>query len=217
MIIDSLVDDNIDGVPLDTSGQSEEQATSSGFVKSKWEELDPEVIAHQAITTSKWEFEPPAPEPPKISSICNYDESDSSDSDTEDKRKRLREIEIKICEYQDELEAGKRQRKTGFTVSEQVEYYRRKLLKKAEKQDSDSQSDRYVSSSSSKRERSRRSSTSSEKKTKKHRKSQSPDNNKYHRSKRSRSRSYSPVVSSKSRYKYFFLLSFFNLFRFVFY
>ena len=35
----------------------------SGFVKSKWEELDPEQVAHQAITTSKWEFEPPPPEP----------------------------------------------------------------------------------------------------------------------------------------------------------
>lgn len=196
------MDENIDGIPLDASGgQGEEGASSSGFVKSKWEELDPEQVAHQAITTSKWEFEPPAPEPPKISSICNYDESDSSESDSEEKRKRLREIEVKICEYQDELETGKRQKKSGYSVSEQVEHYRRKLLKKVEKQDSDSQSDRYISSSSSKRERSRRSSSSSEKRvSKKHRKSrsQSPEREKYSRTKRTKSRSYSPIVVSKS-------------------
>jgi U2-associated protein SR140 len=197
ILITFLVDENIDGIPLDTSGNADEPS-SSGFVKSKWEELDPEQVAHQAITTSKWEFEPPPPEAPKISSICNYDESESSESDSEDKRKRLREIEIKIVEYQDELESGKIQQKSGFSVSEQVEHYRRKLLRKAEKHDSDSHSDRYISSSSSKRERCRRSSSSGEKRMKRHRRS--PSNDKYHRTKRSRSRSYSPIVVSKSRY-----------------
>jgi len=32
--------------------------------------------------------------------------------------------------YQDELEAGRRSRKPEFSVAEQVEHYRRKLLRK---------------------------------------------------------------------------------------
>lgn len=172
---------------------------SSGFVTSKWEELDPQQVAHQAITTSKWELlqDPIAPEPPKISSICNYgDSSDSDDNskdDSEDRRKKLREIELKICEYQEELESGNRQLKSGWSVKQQVEHFRRKLLKKSEKNDSDSQSDRYTSSSS------RREVDSSERKGKRSRKSPSSEKEKererYQRSKRSPS----PVSSSRSK------------------
>ena len=32
--------------------------------------------------------------------------------------------------YQDELEAGKRSRKSDMSLSQQVEYYRRKMLQK---------------------------------------------------------------------------------------
>lgn len=188
------VDENIDGVPIDMP------SSSGGFVKSKWEELDPEQVAHQAITTSKWELlqDPVAPEPPKISAICNYgdsSESDDADSkdDTEEKRKRLREIELKTCEYQDELESGERQLKSGWSIKQQVEHFRRKLLKKAEKNDSDSQSDRYTSSSS------RREIDSSERKPKRSRRSPSSgrEGDRYQRSKRSRS--ISPTSLQKSR------------------
>lgn len=188
-----LVDDNIDGVPLESSGTI--PTSSSGFVKSKWEELDPAQVADQAITTSKWEFDPVAPEPPKISLICNYDNSESesdSESDNEAKRKRLREIEIKIVEYQDELESGKRQRKAGFSISEQLEHYRMKLLRKTERQDSDSQqSDRYASSSS---KRERRSSSSSDRRIKKSRTSQSSEREKRHQRSKHRSSSRSPKL-----------------------
>lgn len=192
------MDENIDGIPLEAVPQS---SSSSGFVKSKWEELDPVQVAHQAITTSKWEFDPVAPEPPKISSICNYDNSSSSDeSDDEVKRKRLREIENKVIEYHDEIDSGKRAKKSGYTIEEQVEQYRKKLLRKADRHDSDSQhstSDRYASSSSSKRDRNRRSS-SSERRSKKIRRTPSSEREKYHHSKH-RSRSpHSPALSSKS-------------------
>lgn len=148
-------------------------------------------MAHQAITTSKWELlqDPVAPEPPKISSICNYGDSsesddDSSKDDSEEKRKKLREIEVKILEYQDDLESGDRQMKSGWTMKQQVEHFRRKLLKKAEKNDSDSQSDRYASSSS------RRDIDSSEQKFKKVRRSSSSERERdRYRSKRSRSTS----------------------------
>lgn len=183
--------DDIDGVPL----ESEFPSSSGGFVKSKWEELDPEQVAHQAITTSKWEFlqDPVAPEPPKISAICNYGDSSDSDGDSKDdseeKRKKLRQIEIKVLEYQEELESGERQLKSGWNIKQQVEHFRRKLQKKAERNDSDSQSDRYTSSSS------RREINSSERKSKKPKRSPSSERERYQRSKRSRSRSISPIKS----------------------
>lgn len=52
---------------------------------------------------------------------------------TEERRTKLREIEVKAVEYQDELESGQRALKSGWTVSQQVEHYRRKLLRKSEK------------------------------------------------------------------------------------
>lgn len=199
------MDENIDGIPIDTIATTSKSAeAAAGFVKSKWEELDQETVKHQAITTSKWEFDPVAPEPPKISSICDYgnSESESSESDTEEKRRRLREIELKICKYQDELESGERQMKRGYSVQEQVESYRKKLLRKSERHDSDSQSasDRYQSSSS-KRERSRRSrSSSNERKVKKSRKSSSSEREKYYSSSSRISKSPSSYsTSSKSK------------------
>lgn len=178
----ALLVDDIDGVPL----ENEAPAGTGGFVKSKWEELDPEQVAHQAITTSKWELlqDPVAPEPPKISSICNYggsdSESDDSEDDTEEKRKLLREIEVKCVEYQDEIESGARQLKPGWSMKQQVEHYRRKLLKKVDRSESDS-TDRYQSSSS------RREHESSDRK-KKSKKSPSSDRDRYQRGRRSLSK-----------------------------
>lgn len=189
------MDENIDGVPLEIS---EAALGSGGFVKSKWEELDPEQVRHQAVTTSKWELlqDPVAPAPPKISSICNYGDSDSeSDEDskdeTEEKRKRLREIEIRCVEYQDEIESGIRQLKSGWSVKQQVEHYRRKLLKKFERNDSDSLSDRYQSSSS------RREYESSDRNSKKSKKSPSSERDRYQRGRRSLSK-WVPAASKET-------------------
>lgn len=52
---------------------------------------------------------------------------------TEERRIKLREIEVKAMEYQDELESGQRALRSGWSVSQQVEHYRRKLLRKSEK------------------------------------------------------------------------------------
>lgn len=130
------------------------------FVPSKWETVDPEQIEAQAITTSKWDtLEPIAPEPPLFSKDSDdsnddiYNTESSRDLD-EDKRSRLREIEIKTVQYQDELESGKRGVKSGWTIHQQIEHYRRKLLKKSDKEraldNSDSASDRYQNVSSRK-------------------------------------------------------------------
>lgn len=51
----------------------------------------------------------------------------------DDRRAKLREIEVKVMQYQDELESGKRALKGGWNIYQQVEHYRRKLLKKVNK------------------------------------------------------------------------------------
>jgi len=50
----------------------------------------------------------------------------------EERRNRLREIEVKIMQYQDELESGRRTLKSGMTIQAQVEHYRKKLIRKVE-------------------------------------------------------------------------------------
>lgn len=52
---------------------------------------------------------------------------------TDDRRAKLRDIEVKVMQYQDELESGKRALKGGWNIYQQVEHYRRKLLKKVNK------------------------------------------------------------------------------------
>ncbi|XP_059173401.1 U2 snRNP-associated SURP motif-containing protein-like isoform X2 [Physella acuta] len=111
---------------------------------------------------------------------------------SEERRQKLREIEVKVMKYQDELEAGKRSRKSGMTLQDQVEHYRRKMHSKlldvldSPSADKDSRK-RYRSRSSSPVRRGRSSERSDTPKRKKKDKERSPK-----RSRRSRSRSRSP-------------------------
>lgn len=113
---------------------------SGGFIPSKWETVDPEQIEAQAITTSKWDtLDPVAPEPPAITaasddSFDSFENSENNRDFDEMKRVRLREIEIKTVQYQDELESGQRAIKPGCTIQQQTEHYRRKLLRKSDKE-----------------------------------------------------------------------------------
>ena len=47
---------------------------------------------------------------------------------SEDRRARLREIELQVMHYQDELEAGKMSVRPGWTISEQVCQYNEHLI-----------------------------------------------------------------------------------------
>lgn len=155
--------DDIDGVPMDDDldGKPFEEELprlppsrrpEGAFVPSRWEEVDPDLIEEQAMTTSKWELleeskvqrEPippsqqgsgdesqPAPPLPREPSPASNDSS--RDGQEEARRAKLREIEVKVVQYQDELESGKRQVKAGWTIPDQIEHHRRKLLRKAEK------------------------------------------------------------------------------------
>lgn len=46
------------------------------------------------------------------------------------KRETLREIEVRVLKYADELEAGLRARRAGLALQQQIHHYRRKLIKK---------------------------------------------------------------------------------------
>ena len=39
-------------------------------------------------------------------------------------------MQVKVMKFQDELESGKRQRKSGMSIQQQVAHYRNKLLQK---------------------------------------------------------------------------------------
>lgn len=85
----------------------------------------------------------------EVSTDGSFD-NDGRDLD-EEKRSRLKKIEVKILEYQDELESGTRQLKPGWTIDKQIQHYRRKLtktMKKSEFQrdDSESPNEKYFSS-----------------------------------------------------------------------
>lgn len=101
-----------------------------GFIPSKWETVDPQQVEAQAITTSKWDTLDP-PDPPKFfsSDEDSEDDDDNSQKFSDEKRQKLREIELKAIQYQDELESGKRRVEPGWSVAEQVEYFRKRLLK----------------------------------------------------------------------------------------
>ncbi|KAK7467769.1 hypothetical protein BaRGS_00037006 [Batillaria attramentaria] len=126
------------------------------FTRSKWESVDETELEAQAMTTSKWDMleqesdgekeiaakgadEDIDGAPMEVDAASNSDSSDDNSEDlnnsqrqemTEERRAKLREIEMKVVKYQDDLEMGRRSRKSQMSLSEQVEHYRKKLLSK---------------------------------------------------------------------------------------
>ncbi|XP_041823801.1 U2 snRNP-associated SURP motif-containing protein isoform X3 [Melanotaenia boesemani] len=156
--IDGAPLDDLDGVPIrpmeeDIDGIPFDQAKEATFkvAPSKWEAVDETELEAQAVTTSKWEiFEQPE-ETKKVEEDSDNDDRSPRSEDNqsfsnptrddpdvkaklsemnEEKRTKLREIEVKVMKFQDELESGKRPKKPGQSIQEQVEHYRDKLLQK---------------------------------------------------------------------------------------
>ncbi|KAM7390377.1 hypothetical protein PAMA_008509 [Pampus argenteus] len=155
--IDGAPLDDLDGVPIkpmeeDLDGIPFDQSKEATFkvAPSKWEAVDESELQAQAVTTSKWEiFEQPEEtkkdeedsdddKSPRSEDTPSYSYGIRDDPDTktkmsemnEEKRTKLREIEVKVMKFQDELESGKRPKKLGQSIQEQVEHYRDKLLQK---------------------------------------------------------------------------------------
>ncbi|XP_051267337.1 U2 snRNP-associated SURP motif-containing protein isoform X4 [Dicentrarchus labrax] len=202
------MEEDIDGIPLDQS----KEATFK-VAPSKWEAVDEAELEAQAVTTSKWEmFEQPE-ETKKDDEDSDYDDRSPRSEDNqsysnpirddsdikakmsemnEEKRTKLREIEVKVMKFQDELESGKRPKKPGQSFQEQVEHYRDKLLQKEkEKEDTPTRKERkrrHSGSPSPTRSSSRRG------------RSSSPRSERSERSERS-DRSFSKDTSSRSSHK----------------
>ncbi|KAA8587032.1 hypothetical protein FQN60_000868 [Etheostoma spectabile] len=180
--LDGVPVDDIDGVPLgvaidDIDGMPLEESNVplSRVPLSKWETT--------AKTESKWDMVVEHNSEDKVNvSVNSQDGVEDSDSDSsedsgssskcdsadfqssltsfqmsESKRKRLRELEasVKVMKIQDELESGKRPRKTGMSIQQQVEHYRNKLQQKEFKKDEE-KNERLTSKSKDKSKEDRR-------------------------------------------------------------
>uniref|UniRef100_A0AAR2KDW5 U2 snRNP-associated SURP motif-containing protein n=1 Tax=Pygocentrus nattereri TaxID=42514 RepID=A0AAR2KDW5_PYGNA len=158
-------EDELDGVPLDGPKPAFKMAPS------KWEEVDGAALEAQAVTTSKWEiFDLPeesektnerkthetevketlksvySTEQPSHSQPIKEEYQDSKSAKlsemSEEKRAKLREIELKVMKFQDELESGKRPKKSGQSIQEQVELYRDKLLQRVENKEKEKEKEK---------------------------------------------------------------------------
>ncbi|XP_041125799.1 U2 snRNP-associated SURP motif-containing protein-like isoform X2 [Polyodon spathula] len=163
-----LAGDYLDGVPLERLNQSKKPAFK--MAPSKWEAVDESELEAQAITTSKWEDLDQTEESKKekedeesedeedtrssrsgdqqVYSNPIKDESSESKSSTkfsemsEEKRAKLREIELKVIKFQDELESGKRSKKSGQSIQEHAEQYRDKLLQREKEKEREKERDK---------------------------------------------------------------------------
>ncbi|XP_030072760.1 U2 snRNP-associated SURP motif-containing protein isoform X4 [Microcaecilia unicolor] len=152
------LDDDIDGIPLDIPEDSKKSEPIFKVAPSKWEAVDESELESQAVTTSKWEIFDQHEESEEEENQNQEEESEDDDTQSsksedqfysnpikddmsesksmkylemnEEKRAKLREIELKVMKFQDELESGKRPRKAGQSFQEQVEHYRDKLLQR---------------------------------------------------------------------------------------
>uniref|UniRef100_A0A674BFA6 Zgc:163098 n=1 Tax=Salmo trutta TaxID=8032 RepID=A0A674BFA6_SALTR len=182
--LDGVPVDDIDGVPLgapmdDIDGMPLDDLAHSKVALSKWERVDdaealPQGTVHVHANTKEGDGESEG-DSSDDDSPSKYDSADfksslSSFEMSESKRSRLRELEVKVMQFQDELETGKRPRKSGMNVQKQVEHYRNKLLQKVTKSKSPKKSKRSRSPSPARKTWRRSSSRSphrSHKKTKK--------------------------------------------------
>uniref|UniRef100_A0A8C5IYJ3 U2 snRNP-associated SURP motif-containing protein n=1 Tax=Junco hyemalis TaxID=40217 RepID=A0A8C5IYJ3_JUNHY len=198
------LDDDLDGVPLDTAEDSKKNEPIFKVAPSKWEAVDESELEAQGYQEEESEDEedtqsskseeqhmysnPIKEEMPDSKSSVKYSEM------SEEKRAKLREIELKVMKFQDELESGKRPKKPGQSFQEQVEHYRDKLLQREKEKEMERERDR------DKKDKEKSETRSKDKKEKEEctptRKERSPSGSRTpKRSRRSRSRS--PKKSGK--------------------
>ncbi|XP_063827343.1 U2 snRNP-associated SURP motif-containing protein [Ostrinia nubilalis] len=105
-----------------SGGGSGGGSPAGALVPSRWESVEP--AAWRSPPREPTPPAPPPPPPPAISAAQTDSEEQSL------KRETLREIEVRVLKYADELEAGARPRRAGLAATQQVQHYRRKLIKK---------------------------------------------------------------------------------------
>lgn len=123
-------------------------AQSPCFVPSKWETVDPEEVEAQAMSTKKlYVLECQRKLEETVSKIVS-----------EQERKRLREIELKVLQFEEDLETKKRLPKKGNSIQDEINHYREYLKRKLKNSED---------CSGEKRKRSKRESSSKSKKSRK--------------------------------------------------
>ncbi|XP_045135172.1 U2 snRNP-associated SURP motif-containing protein-like isoform X5 [Portunus trituberculatus] len=124
---------------------------------------------------------------------------------SEERRARLREVEIRVLQYQDELEQGLRSLKPGYSIHRQVAHYRHKMMRKIEREEgSERRHHRHRSRSSSPEERRSTKRSRSPHKSRHRSRSRSPSSRRHRsrspRKRRSHSRSPPRKHKKKSRH-----------------
>ncbi|XP_068686027.1 U2 snRNP-associated SURP motif-containing protein-like [Montipora foliosa] len=190
-----LTRDDIDGTPVNNKKMAEKPRDKDiPHVASKWDRPEwerSEEPESAAVPSTVKEDSPSRPEEPTASSsetprVAEIDEG---------RRKKLREIELKVAEYAQKLEA-----KGTSNIAQQCDVYRAKLLEAIEPKEKKKKSSSHASSPSDskrKKSRSRSKSPSSKKRT---RRSQSSESRSTSRSP-ARSRSRSPLAVSLTSLK----------------
>uniref|UniRef100_UPI00398F5762 U2 snRNP-associated SURP motif-containing protein isoform X1 n=2 Tax=Pristiophorus japonicus TaxID=55135 RepID=UPI00398F5762 len=109
-----------------TESEEDEQPVDSTLKESDDEEDDDDYIDDQMTRSEELLYfsNPIKEETVDPRPTLKYSEM------SEGKRAKLREIELKVMKFQDELESGKRPKKAGLTMQDQVEHYRDKLLQR---------------------------------------------------------------------------------------
>ncbi|XP_050669612.1 U2 snRNP-associated SURP motif-containing protein-like [Leptidea sinapis] len=123
------VDEDIDGVPLegeaDCPGDSGPvEPVVAGFIPSRWESVDPAPAADDHVTDTPRADNVESPREESATSRSRADEQRLS-------RDTLREIEVRVLKYADELESGSRAARPPLTHAQQLQHYRRKMIRKA--------------------------------------------------------------------------------------
>uniref|UniRef100_A0A3Q3XG43 Uncharacterized protein n=1 Tax=Mola mola TaxID=94237 RepID=A0A3Q3XG43_MOLML len=118
--LNGVPDDDIDGVPLEVANDDIDGMPCEYSTDINSQDRDEDSKSDSSNDSC---------------SASKYDSADFQSSLTrfemsESKRKRLRELEVKVMKIQDELESGKRPRKSGMSIQQHVEQYRNKLLQK---------------------------------------------------------------------------------------
>ena len=163
--VDGIPVDDVDGIPIDDSeikfkSSKWESIIDGKPIKSKWdEEEDIDGVPIEAITNAtkqdddEEEEDKQNVELEKLKQLLNLPE--------DERRLKLREIEVKVLKYQDDLDSGKETKRKGLSLREQVEECRIKLLKRCissqKSYDKSDRSDRKRNSRSHSRSRSPRS------------------------------------------------------------
>lgn len=142
------LDDDLDGIPIDDA--------QIKFKVSKWESIVDESVDGKPLV-SKWDKLEEGDEEGDIDGVPLDQAEDASENSgkldeaasakqnspefeqlkqslnhlpEDERRKLLREIEVRVLKYEDDLDSGKEPRKKGLSLGDQVEEYRIKVLKK---------------------------------------------------------------------------------------